>query len=179
MPVAGSKIPHRQVVIARSESETSRSSRSISAAGGWPSNAYARTRLADLAHDRGGEHAVPGDVADRDHDAPVAERGRVVEVAADLQRLARRHVAAAQLRAEHVGQLAREQAALERERDVLHLARAVALAGRQRVAQPRDLEVGVDAGEQLGARERLDEVVVGAGVEALDGRLLARRARTA
>ena len=120
---------------------------------------------------------MPGDVADRDHDAPVPERGRVVEVAADLERLAGRHVAPAQLGAQHVGQLARQQAALERERDVLHLARAIALAGRERVAQAGDLEVGVDAGEQLGAGERLDEVVVGPGFEALDRRLLARARR--
>ena len=66
-----------------------------------------------------------------------------------------------------------EQAALERERDLLDLVRAVALGGGECVAQPDDLEVGMHARRQLGGGERLDEIVVGAGVEPLDGRLVA------
>ena len=46
-----------------------------------------------------------------------------------------------------------------------------------RVAEPRHLEVRLDAGQQLAGAERLDQVVVGAGLHALDPALLAGAGR--
>ena len=46
-----------------------------------------------------------------------------------------------------------------------------------RAAHPCELQVGVDPGDQLSRRKRLDEVVVGAGFDALDPRLLAGAGR--
>ena len=73
-------------------------------------------RVAQLSHQRGGRHAAPGDVADRDVHDPVGALHDVVPVAADLEAgaaglVARGGVDGVDLRD------AGEQAALQRRRD--------------------------------------------------------------
>ena len=74
-------------------------------------------RVAHLPHQHGGADAATGDVSDRDVDDAVAAPHDVVPVAADLEARATRLIAAEQLDAFDLGQVLRQQAALEAHRD--------------------------------------------------------------
>ena len=75
--------------------------------------------VAQLPHQHGGRDAAPGDVADREVEDPVRSPHRVVPVAADREPDATRVVAPGEVesldRRERVGQ----QAALQRDRDLV------------------------------------------------------------
>ena len=70
-------------------------------------------RLPDLAHDRSGAQPVAGDVADRDRNAAIGQRERVVPIAADLGFVAGRPVGGRKRDAAHGRKMIREQRALE------------------------------------------------------------------
>ena len=85
-----------------------------------------------------------------EHDAAVGERDHVVPVAADVQLVPRRHVAAGELQLRQLGQALGQQAALQRLGHAPRPAGALAL-GRagDLLAQPAELEVRAHAGDQL------------------------------
>ena len=70
--------------------------------------------VAELAHRRRGADPVADDVADHEHHASVAQRHRVVPVAADLEPDAPGHVAGREIRVLEHRQLVGQQAALQR-----------------------------------------------------------------
>ena len=109
--------------------------------------------VAQLTHQDGGRKAAPGDVADGDvHDA-VAAAHDVVPVSSDLHAGAARLIATDELHALDLGQILRQQAALEADGDgvlVLEAARAVERE-RRLLRVPRD----------LGALRRVERALAG------------------
>ncbi len=96
-------------------------------------------RGAQLAHQRGGAHAVPDDVADRHADLASRQLEHVVPVPADL--VARRQVARRRRHADDFREPARQQAALKQHRD------AVLALERRVQARALDPRCGTRSGE--------------------------------
>ena len=94
---------------------------------------------------RGGVDALAADVADRDAPRAVAERERVVEVAADLDALGAGLQPSGEVDPGHVGQRARQQRGLQRLRD-----RVLALVELR--AGDRDRGLRGDRGQHARAR---------------------------
>ena len=100
-------------------------SASSSGAGLEPGRRQRAQGAAQLAHRRGGLEAAPHDVADHDPERLARlEPERVVPVAPDLEALLRRAVGDPDLDALRFAERAREQAALQLERDLLLAPRA-------------------------------------------------------
>ena len=71
--------------------------------------------VSQLAHDRRGAYAPPGHIADDEVEPPVGEVDRVIPIAADVRAHTGREVAGRQLKASEARQVARQEAALQRD----------------------------------------------------------------